>query len=182
MTHQVIDVIKLMLAENIKHFGMGPLVTAGVGYDLKDQALSPAEYRLVFLKLSAAPRRKARIEIIPLIDVVFFLLATFVMVLLSMIKNRGVPVNLPVASTSTPQEHKDDATLTVKENDDYFFDKERVADATLPSKLAAFRAARKAPRIFIRADRDANWGRAVGALDAVRKSGIRRVAIETKPE
>ncbi len=43
--------------------------------------------------------RKARIEIIPLIDIIFFLLATFVMMSLSMIKNRGIPVNLPVASS-----------------------------------------------------------------------------------
>lgn len=49
-------------------------------------------------------RRKARIEIIPLIDVVFFLLATFVMVSLSMIKNQGIRVNLPSAVTGTPQE------------------------------------------------------------------------------
>ena len=43
--------------------------------------------------------RRARIEIIPLIDIIFFLLATFVMVSLSMVKNRAIPVNLPVAST-----------------------------------------------------------------------------------
>lgn len=134
------------------------------------------------MKLSAPPRRKARIEIIPLIDVVFFLLATFVMVSLSMIKNRGVPVNLPVASTAAPQERKDDATLSVKANGEIWFDRELVPDAALPAKLAAFRAAHQEPRVFIRADRDASWSRAVTALDQVRKSGISRVAIETKPE
>ena len=44
-------------------------------------------------------RRKARIEIIPLIDVIFFLLATFVLVSMSMVKNQGVPIRLPVAAT-----------------------------------------------------------------------------------
>ena len=48
-----------------------------------------------------AGRKKARIEIIPLIDVVFFLLATFVMVSLSMVKNEGISVNLPTAATSS---------------------------------------------------------------------------------
>jgi len=132
------------------------------------------------MKLTAAPRRKARIEIIPLIDVVFFLLATFVMVSLSMIKNRGVPVNLPVASTAAPQERKDDMTLTVKANGDYFLDKERVSDDALPVRLAAFRDTHEEPRVFIRADRDASWGRAVNALDIVRRSGISRVAVETR--
>ncbi|MGB8466262.1 MAG: biopolymer transporter ExbD, partial [Terrimicrobiaceae bacterium] len=57
--------------------------------------------------------RKARIEIIPLIDIIFFLLATFVMMSLSMIKNRGIPVNLPVASSGVAQERKDYAAITV---------------------------------------------------------------------
>jgi len=52
-------------------------------------------------------RRRARIEIIPLIDIIFFLLATFVMVSTSMIKNLGITVQLPVASTSAPQDRKD---------------------------------------------------------------------------
>ena len=45
-------------------------------------------------------KRKARIEIIPLIDVVFFLLATFVMVSMSMVKNQGLQVRLPSAVTA----------------------------------------------------------------------------------
>jgi hypothetical protein len=57
--------------------------------------------------------KKARIEIIPLIDIVFFLLATFVMVSMAMIKNQGVSVNLPVASTSAPQERKEYTAITV---------------------------------------------------------------------
>ena len=48
--------------------------------------------------------RRARIEIIPLIDIMFFLLATFVMVSLSMVKNQGIPIRLPVATTSAPQD------------------------------------------------------------------------------
>ena len=45
--------------------------------------------------VSRGGRKKARIEIIPLIDIMFFLLATFVMVSLSMVKNEGVSVMLP---------------------------------------------------------------------------------------
>ncbi|MBI4027836.1 MAG: biopolymer transporter ExbD [Verrucomicrobia bacterium] len=51
-------------------------------------------------------KRKARIEIIPLIDIMFFLLATFMMVSLSMVKNLAVPVHLPKAATSAPEERK----------------------------------------------------------------------------
>jgi biopolymer transport protein ExbD len=54
---------------------------------------------------SPRAKRRARIEI-PLIDIMFFLLATFVMVSLSMIRNQGINVNLPVAATSAPQDRK----------------------------------------------------------------------------
>jgi biopolymer transport protein ExbD len=47
-------------------------------------------------------QKRARIEIIPLIDIMFFLLATFVMVSLSMVKNQGIPVRLPSAATGQP--------------------------------------------------------------------------------
>ena len=53
---------------------------------------------------SPVSRKKARIEIIPLIDIMFFLLATFVMVSMSMVKNQGIAVNLPKASTSAAQQ------------------------------------------------------------------------------
>ena len=57
--------------------------------------------------------KKARIEIIPLIDVVFFLLATFVMVSLSMVKHQGIPVVVPRASTGVRGEHADQVRTCV---------------------------------------------------------------------
>ena len=50
--------------------------------------------------VSQGGRKRARIEIIPLIDIIFFLLATFIMVSLSMTKNQGVQVALPTAGTA----------------------------------------------------------------------------------
>ena len=71
-----------------------------------------------------ATRRRARIEIVPLIDIIFFLLATFVMVSLSMIKNRGVPVNLPTAASAVAQERKSYVAVTVTEPGDVYLDKQ----------------------------------------------------------
>lgn len=64
---------------------------------------------------SPRSRRKARIEIIPLIDIIFFLFATFVMVSLSMVKNHGIPVHLPAAATGSPQSREHAAVVTVAE-------------------------------------------------------------------
>jgi biopolymer transport protein ExbD len=68
-------------------------------------------------------QKRARIEIIPLIDIMFFLLATFVMVSLSMVKNQGIPVRLPSAATGQPQERKDAATITVSATGQLYLDK-----------------------------------------------------------
>jgi biopolymer transport protein ExbD len=124
--------------------------------------------------------KKARIEIIPLIDIIFFLLATFVMVSMSMIKNQGINVNLPIASTSTPQDRKDYSSISVTEAGEYFFNKETVTLEQLVERLKAVKAADADPRVFINGDQKAELGKAIAVLDEVRKLGISKVAIETK--
>src|ERR1700761_8456816 len=124
--------------------------------------------------------RRARIEIIPLIDIMFFLLATFVMVSLSMVKNQGLPVKLPVASTSAPQDRKDYTSITVNDKGDFFFNKEPIARADLGPRLAALKASQADPKIFINGDGKTEFSNVVTVLDETRKAGISKVAIETR--
>ena len=123
--------------------------------------------------------KKARIEIIPLIDIVFFLLATFVMVSMAMIKNQGVSVNLPVASTSAPQERKEYTAITVTAAGDFYFNKEAVTLEQIVERLTALKSSQPDPRVFINGDQKAEFGKAIAVLDAVRKLGISKVAIQT---
>jgi len=125
-------------------------------------------------------RRRARIEIIPLIDVIFFLLATFMMVSLSMIQNRGIPVRLPAAASAAPMERGDSATITVDAAGEIFFDGERVDLAGLGARLEALKAAAPDPRVYLGGDEGAKLGPLVAVLDAVRAHGILKVAIETR--
>lgn len=125
--------------------------------------------------------RRARIEIIPLIDIIFFLLATFVMVSMSMIKNHGINVNLPVATTGAPQERNDQVAISITEAGEIYFNKELVEAGGLHARLAALKDANPDPRVFINGDERAFLGAAIGILDEVRKLGITKVAIETKP-
>jgi biopolymer transport protein ExbD len=131
---------------------------------------------------SPRSKRRARIEIIPLIDIIFFLLATFVMVSLSMVKNRAIPVNLPAASTSAAQEARDFATISISAAGNLFFNKQPVDSAGLDSALAQLQAANPDPRVFIHGDADAAFGKAIAVLDQVRRLGITKVAIETQPK
>jgi biopolymer transport protein ExbD len=126
-------------------------------------------------------KKRARIEIIPLIDIIFFLLATFVMVSLSMVKNRGIPVTLPSASTGTPQEPGAFATISINAAGDLFFNKQAVTTAQLSDDLKQLQTSDADPRVFINGDAKAQFGQAIGVLDRVRALGITRVAIETQP-
>jgi biopolymer transport protein ExbD len=131
---------------------------------------------------SPRANRKARIEIIPLIDIIFFLLATFVMVSLSMVKNKGIPVNLPVAATGSPQDRKDYAVITVTKDGELFFDKEPLKLEQLRARLRQLQAEQTDPKVFINGDEKAYFGQAVAVLDEIRRLGIAKVAIETKPK
>ncbi len=127
-----------------------------------------------------ANRRKARIEIVPLIDIVFFLLATFVMVSMSMVKNLSVPVKLPSATTAAPAERKSFTTITVTESGDCYFDKEKISIEEIRDRLKACKLADPDLKVFINGDEHAPFGQAVRVLDEVRSLGITKVAIQTK--
>jgi biopolymer transport protein ExbD len=125
-------------------------------------------------------RRKARIEIIPLIDVIFFLLATFVMVSLSMVRNQGIRVNLPSAATGTSQERQAAVTITVTRSGDIYLNQEKLALGLLPQRLKQIKAENPDIRVFIHGDKEAYFGNAIQILDEVRSAGITKVAIQTR--
>lgn len=129
-----------------------------------------------------SPKKRARIEIIPLIDIVFFLLATFVMVSLSMVKNQGIPVNLPAAATGAQQERKSAVTVTVSDQGQMYLGKEKMRLEDLASRLKAMKEQDPDLKVFIHGDSRADFGGAVAVLDEVRKAGIAKVAIQTAPE
>lgn len=129
---------------------------------------------------SIRPQKRARIEIIPLIDIMFFLLATFVMVSLSMVKNRGIAVVLPAAGTSTPQEHKDHVTVSIAETGQLYLDKRELPQEQLVQELRALHEANAELRVFIQGDENARLGLAITVLDEARRLGITKVAFETR--
>src|ERR1051325_3036202 len=73
---------------------------------------------------SPIPKKHARIEIIPLIDIMFFLLASFMMVSLSQTHMKGIPVNLPSNQPQPPQDpnKKDYVAIRVTEGGLIYFD------------------------------------------------------------
>jgi biopolymer transport protein ExbD len=126
-------------------------------------------------------KKKARIEIIPLIDVIFFLLATFVLFTLSLSRIQSVPVQLPVATPNTAQKPDDDmVTLQCSDQGTYYWNREPIGQNELEGRLKAYKAQVQVPKVLIAGDNKAHFGSTVYALDLVRKIGIEQLSIETK--
>ena len=130
--------------------------------------------------IQLAPAKKARIEIIPLIDVIFFLLATFVLFTLSLNKIQSVPVNLPQASASAPANREDTSVvIQVSDGDAAFWNKEPIALAEVAPRLASYKSATPDARVLVTGDDRARYGNVIRVLDEVRLAGIATVTIET---
>lgn len=129
---------------------------------------------------STSRRRRARIEIIPLIDIIFFLLATFVMVSLSMVKNQGVPVKLPRAATGQAQERATPSvTVTVTESNRVYLNKQLVDTATLQERLRTLQREQPDLRVVFNGDELAYYGDIIKVLDLTRKAGVDRISLQT---
>lgn len=131
---------------------------------------------------SPRQKRRARIEIIPLIDIIFFLLATFMMVSLSMIKNQGLSVHLPVASSGSPQDRNDVVTITVSETGSYAWNKEAIDASELTTRLIQLKATQPEAKLIINGDNRVQLQSVVTILDEARKAGLAKVVIQTTPK
>jgi biopolymer transport protein ExbD len=134
------------------------------------------------MKIARTPPKKARIEIIPMIDTVFFLLVFFMIATLSMITNNGLSVNLPDAQGGRISERQSVRTLTLTKDNQIYYDKDPVASSTeIKERLLLHDGDRQALVIIINADRSAEHGKVIELMDAVRQAGIAQLAIAVNP-
>ncbi len=124
--------------------------------------------------------KKARIEIIPLIDIMFFLLASFMMVSMTMIKMQSIKVNLPTATQAKPDLKPDILNIAVSKGGEFYIEKKQYTMTELREELLKrYRANTNLP-VYISGDKDALHGNVIGVLDEVRKAGIQKVAFAIK--
>jgi biopolymer transport protein ExbD len=122
---------------------------------------------------------EARIEIIPLIDIMFFLLAAFMLVSLSMTFMRRVPMDLPAASSSVADPKSPPYQLAIDAHGVITWEGQLVTLSEITARLKAAHAGADTT-VMISADTDARHGQVLGVLDAVRNAGIEKVSFETK--
>lgn len=130
---------------------------------------------------SKLPREEeARIEIVPLIDIMFFLLASFMLATLSMVNLKSVKVKLPTATSAAAEPLKQFASISVDSTGLIFLDKTPVGENELAAQLKARHAAEPNLRVLISADREARHGEILSVLDLIRSCGIDSVGFEAR--
>ncbi len=129
---------------------------------------------------SPIPHKKARIEIIPLIDVMFFLLASFMMVSLSQTHMKGIKVNLPAMMALPPTEVKDYVSIKVLEGNTVTFDDQVVPDDQVLPRLYQLHQANPDIKVSISGDMMAMHGDVITVLDKVRSVGIKKVGYQIR--
>ena len=131
---------------------------------------------------SPIPHKKARIEIIPLIDIMFFLLASFMMVSLSQVHMKGIKVNLPTGQSGETQAKRDYISVSVDSNGNAYFDKEEMSYDKLTATLQKVHQENPEAKVFVRGDANSVHGNIIRVLDILRSVGFYKVAFEIKSE
>ena len=133
------------------------------------------------MKLAASEKKKARIEIIPMIDTMFFLLVFFMISTLSMTLQKGMEVNLPKASSGS-DDLPEQVTLSISSQGELFFNKDTCTISELELRLHDLLYYGEEPAVVINADEAVSHGQVIEVMDAVREAGIFNMAIATKPD
>ncbi len=132
------------------------------------------------MKIRVPTRKRVRIEMIPMMDMLFLLLTFFMYAMLSMTVHRGLPVHLPAsdAAEATKDTH---LTITVQADGSVFVDRTAVALADLEAALKVRAQAEPPPGVLLFADRSLNFQNLFEVLDRIRAAGLSRVSLQAEP-
>jgi biopolymer transport protein ExbD len=134
---------------------------------------------------SRRPLKKGRIEIIPMIDTMFFLLVFFMLSSLSLTRMLGMPVNLPKASNSAKQ-NKLDFTVTIDKAGNVFVNKEPTSADDVGNELLKLAGGPKTDlsdaSVVINADEGVAYGLVIHCIDEARGVGVTHFPLATAPK
>jgi len=131
------------------------------------------------MKVNLQPVKRARIEILPLIDIVFLLLVFFIYAMLSMAVHRGLPVLLPTSSTAKIDKHLI-LSVTVKDGGELYVDKEKTSLEDLEKVLKSKAGNRKETGVLLFADRSVSFQELFKVLDQIRMAGLTRISLQAE--
>ena len=133
------------------------------------------------MKLNLYKTKNPRIEMLPLIDVVFLLLVFFIYAMLSMAVHRGLPVLLPTSST-VKIDKKLVLSVSIKSDGTIYIDKHQVALENLAETLKVRALNETDPGVLLFADRDISYQKLFKVLDQIQTAGIQRISRQAESE
>lgn len=131
---------------------------------------------------SSLQSKHNRIEIVPLIDIMFFLLASFMLVSLSMSKQQSIKVNLPTATQAVRDFKPDIISLAVDRKGEVFLEKNPITLPALYTVLTNRAASNTNLPVYINGDLETTHGSMIQVLDLARRAGFQKVAFNVKAE
>lgn len=132
------------------------------------------------MRLKRWEPKKARIEIVPMIDTVFFLLVFFMIASLAMTTMKGMPVNLPKSSTAKDRPVVK-TVVTITSSGKYYVDKRPVSFEEIGPSLKSRLKENPKMVVIINCDKSQDWGRGVEVMDEARRAGAEILTIATEP-
>lgn len=133
------------------------------------------------MKLNLYKTKSPRIEMLPLIDVVFLLLVFFIYAMLSMAVHRGLPVVLPSSSTAKIDK-KLVLSVSIKTDGTIYVDKHPVSLEDLAEALKVRAGHETDPGVLLFADRDISYQKLFKVLDQIQTAGIHRISLQAESE
>ena len=125
--------------------------------------------------------RKSRVEMLPLIDVVFLLLVVFIYTMLSMAVHRGLNLNLP-KSESAEIEKQVIISVSIDEKGLVYIDKQRVELEDLTETLENMTRDEKNPGVLLFADKSIPYQHLFNVLDKIKLAGLTRISLQAEAE
>ena len=126
--------------------------------------------------------RKARVEIIPLIDVMFLLLCFFVYATMNMVVQQGIFVDLASSKSSSAVERSKFVVVSVDAEGTFYLDKKPMSRIALEDALRGIKNLPEFKSIILNADKEAKHGQVVKLLDMIRKSGVKMAIFAVEPQ
>ena len=120
------------------------------------------------------------VMIIPMIDIMLFLLVFFMLSTIYMVQTNTLPVSLPQSSSAAMETRPNVVPITVLANGDVLFDKDNVPNQQLDEKIRTALAQDKNAIFVLRGDKSTRYENVVAVLDVLKKSGAKRVSIATE--
>lgn len=126
-------------------------------------------------------QRAPRLMIIPMIDIIFFLLVFFMMSTLYMVEQNTIPVALPAASATEADQAKF-IPLTLTAAGTIHLEQEEIPQPLLLQRIRAELSRNPDAAFVLRADRRLEYGKVIEILDILKYGGVRRVSVATEAQ